>query len=217
VPLVAFTLVSFRTLVKLNWLVVAYWPLVILGVRRVLEKARGERELRLGLGSSAAIVIVALVLMAIPNAPLGAGNSWSGWDRAAARVHALQAELEARGERSFVFAPNHKVSSMLWFHRAGQPRTYAQDILGENALQYDFLPPPPPLAGATGILVTDDHGGSGFDPYAVTRHFQSIKHAETIEIRGIGGHVRRIDIWLLGNYAGYPRVKDGAAAPSKAP
>ena len=57
VPIVLFTLISLRSIVKINWLAPAYWSLVVLGVHHVLAQADGLRRLLRGLASSAAILL----------------------------------------------------------------------------------------------------------------------------------------------------------------
>ena len=56
VPLLLFTAVSFRSLVKLNWLAPAYWSLIILGLQQWLQRGASMRRLAWGLGSSAVLV-----------------------------------------------------------------------------------------------------------------------------------------------------------------
>ena len=206
VPLLVFASASLRSLVKMNWLAPAYWPLIILGVRSILRRRGVDRRFAIGLGSSAALFVFAATLISIPNVPLGEGNLWSGWKEAAVRVAQLQAALRARGEDSFVFSPGYKISSMLEFYLPGQPRTYAQDIYGQPALQFDFMPLEGDLKGATGILVVDDRRGSDVPRSVMAPYFGSIELADSFEITGFGKHVRRIDIYRCRNYRGHPRA-----------
>ena len=93
-------------------------------------------------------------MVAIPNLPIaGDLNSWSGWQEAAARVEKVEAAIRAEGHEAFVFSPNYKISSLIRFYLPGQPRTYAQDIYGDKALQFDYFPLERDLKGATGMLV----------------------------------------------------------------
>ena len=94
----------------------------------------------------------------MPNLPIaGDLNSWSGWKEAAAARRPGGAQRHApRASEAFVFSPNYKISSLIRFYLPGQPRTYAQDIYGEKALQFDYFPLERDLKGATGILVLSD-------------------------------------------------------------
>ncbi len=140
VPLLLFTLVSLRSLVKINWPAPAFWPLIILAVRQRLRLGAPWRGAMLGLASSAGIVMLALAAAAVPDLPwLGDLNTWSGWQQAALRVGRQQQAMQAQGQASFVFSPSYKISSLLHFYLPGHERTYAQDIYGEPALQFDHF------------------------------------------------------------------------------
>jgi 4-amino-4-deoxy-L-arabinose transferase-like glycosyltransferase len=212
VPLAIFTLASLRSMVKPNWLAPVYAPLIVLAVQALLAEhgGRAPRAFKFGLASSAALIFAAIVALAWPGVPLGDGNTWTGWPEAARRIDALQRELAARGEKSFVFSTNYKNSALLAFHRPGQPRTYAQDIFGERALQFDYWPPER-LAGATGIFVLDDRKDDSSLPPGLAGYFDRVQKVDTIEIKRGGRLVRRIDIYTATNYRGHPRA--GKPAP----
>ena len=57
VPVLIFTAISFRSIVKINWLAPAYWSLMILGVHHALSLDNGLTRFLRGLGSSAAILL----------------------------------------------------------------------------------------------------------------------------------------------------------------
>jgi hypothetical protein len=206
VPLMLFTMASLRSMVKPNWLAPAYAPLVVLAVHARLSGDAIPRSLRIGLASSAALLIAAVLAMAWPGAPIAEANTWTGWPEAARRIDQIQRELAARGESSFVFSTNYKNSALLAFHRAGHARTYAQDIYGERALQFDFWRPEP-LAGATGILVMDDRRDEAKVPETIRPYFDSITRLESLDIRRGGRTTRRIDIYLCRGYHGHPRER----------
>jgi hypothetical protein len=204
VPLVLFTMTSLRSMVKPNWLAPAYAPLVVLAIRARLPGDAAPRSLRIGLASSAVLLLAAVLALVWPGAPIGKANTWDGWPEAARRIDQIQRELAARGEASFVFSTNYKNSALLAFHRAGHPRTYAQDIYGERALQFDFWQPEP-LAGATGILAIDDRRDEAAVPDEMRPYFASITKLESLDIRHGGRTTRRIDIYLCRGYRGHPR------------
>lgn len=207
VPMVLFTAVSFRSHAKLNWLAPAWWPLIILGMQRVLRHGISARRLRLGLGSSAALLLAAALVALTPNLPvLRDMNSWSGWHGAAQHVDHLLKDARARGENAFVFAPNYKISSLLRFHLPGHPRTYAQDIYGARALQFDHFPLDSDLKGATGILVLSDQAQSHLDLDRVRPYFDTLQKVDTIETHAFGRVTRRVEIWRGTGYKGHPRL-----------
>ncbi len=215
VPIVLLTIISFRSIVKVNWLAPAFWSLVILGVLEILRRENGLRSLKRGMALSAAILLACGIALAIPNLPVADDmNSWSGWHETAARVERVQAAQKAQGHDSFVFSPNYKISSLIRFYLPGQPRTYAQDIYGEKALQFDYFPLDRELAGATGILVVSDQGQSILDRERLKPYFDACELADTIEATALGKVTRRVEIYRCPNYKGHPRR---AASISSAP
>ncbi len=205
IPIALFTLISLRSIVKINWLAPAYWSLAILGVRHVLAQRDGPRRLVRGLASSLAILLAAGVVVAIPNLPIaGDLNSWSGWKEASARVEKAAAAARAGGKEVFVFSPNYKISSLIRYYLPGQPRTYAQDIYGEKALQFDYFPLEHDMTGATGILVVSDQDQSDLDLKRLEAYFDSVEKVDVIEISALGKVTRRIEIYRCANYKGHP-------------
>ena len=216
VPLLLFTAVSLRSHVKINWLAPAWWSLIVLGMHRLLQQGITPRRLALGLGSSAALLLAAWVAALTPNLPMaGDLNTWSGWKAAAQRVDQIAGAARARGEQSFVFSPNYKISSLLRFHLPGQPRTYAQDIYGAPALQFDYFPLDGDLKGATGILVLSDQAQSRLDLDRVRPYFDTLEKVDSLETSAFGRVTRRVDIYVGTGYKGHPRL-DGSRAPSGA-
>ena len=205
VPVVLFSVVSLRSLAKPNWLAPAYGSLIILGVQHLLAREGGSRRLLRGLASSAAILLIAGIALAIPNLPLPRGmNSWSGWDVAAVRVDRVIAAARADGHDVFVFSPGYKISSLLRFHLSGQPRTYAQDIYGDSALQFDYFPLDRNLTGATGILVVSDDDHSAIDLGRLKAYFDACVPADAIEAMAFGEMTRRVEVFRCTNYKGHP-------------
>jgi hypothetical protein len=210
VPIVLFTLVSLRSLVKLNWLAPAYWSLTILGVHHLLSRAGGTRRLVRGLASSAVLLGLALIVAAIPKLPLRGGlDTWSGWDEVARQVDKVAASARSDGHEVFVFATEYRASSMLRFYMAGQPRTYAQDIYGEPALQFDHFPLPSNLKGATGILVLDGRAGRALDLQRLAPYCDTVERVDEVETRGFGKAKRRTEIYRCTGYHGHPRATVG--------
>jgi 4-amino-4-deoxy-L-arabinose transferase-like glycosyltransferase len=216
VPMLLFTVVSFRSHAKLNWLAPAYWSLIILGLQHWLQRGTSMRQLAWGLGSSAVLVAAAFVVAVTPNLPIvGDLNSWSGWPQAAQRVNQASRAAQAAGQASFVFSPNYKISSLLRFHLPGQPRTYAQDIYGAPALQFDYFALDSDLKGATGILVLSDQANSKLDLARVAPYFDTLERVDVIETKAFGRVTRRVEIYRGTHYKGHPRADPKwQAAPS---
>jgi 4-amino-4-deoxy-L-arabinose transferase-like glycosyltransferase len=212
VPMIVFVAASFRTNAKNNWLIPAWWSLVILGMHHALATPGNGRWKIWGLASSALLLGTSVGLFAFPNLPLpGDLNIWSGWRTAAERVDAAVANERAQGHRAFVFSPNYKISSLLWFHRPSQERTYAQDIFGRPALQYDYFPRTDDLTGATGFLVLSDQAQSALDVNAVRPLFETLERVDVVEAGALGRTTRRIEVWRGRGYRGRPKPELNAA------
>ena len=214
-PIALFTFISLRSLVKINWLAPAYFTLVILGVHHLLQQADGLRRLVRGLIGSAVLLLAAGGVFLIPNLPIaGDLNTWSGWRDAAAHVAKVEQQVRAEGGRAFVFSPNYKISSLIRFYLPGQPRTYAQDIYGQKALQFDYFPLTSDLKGETGILVLSDQDQGELDLARLAPFFDRCDLADTIQTEALGKHTRRVDIFRCTNYRGHPPRKAGGDQPA---
>ncbi len=197
-----FIAVSFRSLVKMNWLAPAYWSLIILGINYLFENPKRLARMRIGIYSSAVFLLIGISVVAIPDVPLGEGNTWSGWKQAAQEVHALNDSLKGAGKTPFIFSTNYKAASLLKFYLPGQPRTYAQDIIGKPALQFDVWPRDEALEGRTGLLVVDDRREYRFKSKKIEPYFSEIVKLKTIRIENFGKLVRKIDIYQCSDYTG---------------
>jgi len=202
-----FTLVSFKSLVKMNWLVPAYWSWLILFLNGYLSENRSRKVMKVGLVSSLVFYALGLAVILIPNVPLGDGNTWSGWRETAAKVDSISKTLSVTGEKSFVFSTNYKVSSLLRFYLKGQPETFAQNVFGEGALQFDYWRSPRTLQGKTGILVVDDRREYRFKRKKIEPWFEKIEKIDELNFANFGQHTRRIQIFRCTNYRGFA-VKD---------
>jgi hypothetical protein len=158
--------------------------------------------MRAGIFSSLIFLGIGISVVAIPNVPLGEGNTWSGWKQAAHDVNAFQDSLRNAGESTFIFSTNYKASSLLKFYLPGQPRTYAQDIIGKPALQFDIWPRGEDLKGRTGLLVVDNRREYRFKSKKITSYFSDVKKLKTIRIENFGKLVRKIDIYQCSDYKG---------------
>ena len=197
-----FVAVSLRSLVKMNWLAPAYWSLIILAVHHIFQSTPDLHRLRIGLISALLLLALGIGVVAIPDVPLGEGNTWSGWQQAASEVSIIQDSLQIQGENNFIFSTNYKASSLLKFYLPGHPRTYAQDIIGRPALQFDIWPKTQDLKGKTGILVVDDRREYRFKAQQVSPYFGSLEQVRSLQINHFNRPVRHIDIYLCRGYTG---------------
>lgn len=197
-----FTLVSFRSLVKMNWLAPAYWSFVILGMYYLIQDPKRFKRVKIGIFSSFLFLALGVSVVTIPNIPLGEGNTWSGWKQTAGEISALSDSLDQAGESHFVYSTNYKASSLLKFYMEDQPRTYAQNIIGKHALQFDLWEGESDLIGQTGILAVDDRKEYRFKAKRIIPYFDEVTKYNRILIRNFNQDVRTIDIYLCKGYRG---------------
>jgi hypothetical protein len=202
ITVVFFIAVSFRSLVKMNWLAPAYWSLIILGIYYLFQSPEKFNRMRTGIFSSIIFLGMGISVVAVPDVPLGEGNTWSGWKQAAHDVKTLQDSLKNEGLDPFIFSTNYKASSLLKFYLPDQPRTYAQDIIGKPALQFDVWPREEDLKGRTGLLVVDNRREYRFKLDRIAPYFQTVQKVRSMRIENFGKLVRKIDIYQCSGYLG---------------
>ncbi|NQV31012.1 MAG: glycosyltransferase family 39 protein [Candidatus Marinimicrobia bacterium] len=199
---VFFIAVSFRSLVKMNWLAPSYWSLIILGIYGLFQTPSRLPRMRSGIISSVIFLAIGIAVVALPDVPLGEGNTWSGWKQAVSELDVVKDSLEQLGEHPFVFSTNYKASSLSKFYLKDQPRTYAQDIIGKPALQFDIWEKEEPLLGKTGLLIVDNRREYRFKSKQIVPFFESIQKVRSIKIENFGQLVRKIEIYQCVGYKG---------------
>ncbi len=197
-----FIAVSFRSLVKMNWLAPGYWSLIILGIYIVFQAPHKIRRMKLGIISSLVFLSIGIAVVSLPDVPLGEGNTWSGWKQAAMEIDILTDSLEQTGENPFIFSTNYKASSLLQFYLPDQPRTYAQEIIGKPALQFDIWEKEGSLVGRTALLVVDNRKEYRFKSKQIVPYFEDIQKLRSLKIENFGKLVRQIDIYQCVGYKG---------------
>ena len=151
-----FIMVSLTSLVKMNWLMPGYLGLIICSVLIFKSKISFKSKwFKTGLYSSIFLIFLAHMIYIIPNFPLGEGNTWSGWKDASKKIHHIQKDLGGK-DKCFVFTNGYKSASLIRFYLQDRQETYAQNIFGEFALQFDIWGVPDSLLGKNGLYVFSD-------------------------------------------------------------
>jgi 4-amino-4-deoxy-L-arabinose transferase-like glycosyltransferase len=201
-PLLVFTLVSFRSEAKFHWLIPAWWSLLILGLHQAMGLSSHLRAIKIGLSTSALMLITAVAILAWPGlSPLGELNTGPVWRKAGLQVDALVNKERQAGRQAFVFSPDHRISSLIWFDRPSQQRTHAQDIIGLRALQYDYFPLDGDLKGQSGIFVLPDKDVFRDDISKIEPYFDKVQLIEVVQTEPQG---RSVELWMGYNYRGKP-------------
>jgi len=169
-----FTLLSLRTLIKMNWLLPAFSGLILSTILLFYrDTILQSRWIKAGVASSLLLVMIAYAILLVPNIPLGDGNTWSGWKESAAHIAAVQSEKGGE-EEVFIFANSYKTASLLKFYlSSGQP-VYAQNVYDQPALQFDVWGLPTALKGRDALFVFTDRHEYHPDLDKVRRYFDEI-------------------------------------------
>jgi len=145
--------------VKINWLIPAYPPVVLLMTayfqKGWLIRKKDKVLNRVVWGTAILFFLLLHSAPFLPQIPLsGSTDTLTGWPELAAHLERIQREHAGFGDqRPFVFAWGHKTASELQFYLKGRPETYAQNVLGKKALAYDYWFDPRPLIGRDALFV----------------------------------------------------------------
>lgn len=200
--IILFFYTSLTSLVKMNWLLPGYLPLII--IVAVLFYRRLSKEslfVKIGIGFSIVLILVGYSIQIIPNFPLGEGNTWSGWKETANKVFQFQNQLGGK-DSVFVFSNSYKGASLLKFYLPDQQDTYAENIYGKHGLQFEYWNSLESLKGKNAIYVHDNRREYGNDLKYIKKYFDSIEPLDTLTSTFLNSTTRKIYCYLAKNYHG---------------
>ena len=200
-----FLYISLKSLVKMNWLLPGYLGWILGAVLLfVSQKGRINRWIKAGGYFSVFLLMVAYLILLIPNMPLGEGNTWSGWKDASKKIYRLQQEMGGK-KKWFIFANSYKSASLLKFYLPDHQETYAQNIYGRPALQFDIWGTPDSLRGKDALYVFDDRKEYKNDLQSVKQYFDTVFVKRKFEYSFLNRwHTRTIYCYQARNYHGRP-------------
>jgi 4-amino-4-deoxy-L-arabinose transferase-like glycosyltransferase len=155
---VLFTLVATREWVKMNWLIPAYPPLLLLMTAYYQNKTFPWKWIYRWVAQWTWISVIVIFIVFhlwpfIPQIPVsGSADTTTGWPELAAHLEKMAPDLK-NGTPPFIFSWGHKTASELQFYLKGHPFTFAQTVLGKKALAYDYWFDPKPLTGQDALFV----------------------------------------------------------------
>jgi len=198
-----FTLVSLTSLVKMNWLLPGFLPMIILIAVLYSNKfIHQSKTMSVGIWISIVLIIVSHLIMVIPNIPLGNGNTWSGWEDSAQKVYEIQQERGGK-DKVFIFSNGYKAASLIKFYLPDQQNTYAENIYGKRALQFDYWGVPDDLIGKDAIYLRSDRTEYKADLKEIKKYFDDVVELETFEYKFVNGKTaRKIICYYATNYKG---------------
>ncbi len=197
--LLAGVLLSGVVLVKANWLLPAY-------VTGVLWVARhtSRRLVRWNVWCSAGLHALFVVELLFYPVVLRTDDTWVGW-------RALAGAVEQRVQPGeFVFsADDYKTTAELLFY--SHLEVYGRNVLGERALQFDYVGfDPLRLLGRDALYVDSapaDPAGEqppGLPPEHLVRAFRAVRPESPVRVQLRGRPVRAFRVWRCFGYLGPP-------------
>ena len=192
-----FTLISFFCWVKLNWLMPAYITGIILAAIYLPRKWVAYQ-----LYFSLLVHVLLAVEIIFYPFPVRSDDTWYGWQDLAAQV----SHLKKVYPKTFVFsADGYKTAAELNLLLDGF--TYSQNVIGENALEFDYVNADLSiLKGKNALFIDSDprfnnEGKSGQTNASLLHYFKSVKELEPILIRKNGMVVRKFLVYYCTSYA----------------
>lgn len=153
-----FTLSSFRSLVKMNWLVPAYITSIIASIvwinsAQTKWSERFKKWFKPGLILGMIIVLIMHLLPIFPLIPSRKGDTWTGWQELSEKVLEIKEEM---GEDTFIFGHEYKIPSEITFYTPDHESTHSGEVIGEKGLQYTYWTDFDELIGKNAIFVTSN-------------------------------------------------------------
>jgi hypothetical protein len=152
-----FILVATVTWVKINWLIPAYPPLLLLMVAYYQNRAfawQGIAGFVRWIWITVFLFFILLHLFPfVSQIPVsGSTDTLTGWQELAGHLENIQKSMNMKTP-PFIFAWGHKTASELQFYLKGHPPTYTQTVLGKKAVGYGYWFNPQPLQGKDALFV----------------------------------------------------------------
>jgi 4-amino-4-deoxy-L-arabinose transferase-like glycosyltransferase len=204
-----FTLVATREWVKMNWLIPAYLPLIILMMRYYQDRTFPWRWVYRGMAGWTWVTVGVFFFLLhlwpfVPQIKVsGSMDTLTGWRELAGHLKTIRIKMP-RPKDTFILAWGHKTASELWFELKGRPPVYAQTALGKKALAYDFWFDPTLLQGMDALFVWSDlenfpHEGDGL----LQQFFEQVEKEEPFTVYRGPHPLRTFRIYRCTGYRGF--------------
>lgn len=208
-----FTLVATREWVKMNWLIPAYPPLLLLTVAYYQNRAFNWKGIYRGYArwTWVSVVLFFIVFHLWPLVPQikvsGSADTMTGWSELARHVETIQSENNGKGT-PFIFSWGHKTASELQFYLKGHPETFAQTVLGKKALGYDYWFDPKPLLGRDALFVWSDFEHFPDEKSGLLeKYFDRVEALQPYEVYRGKHLLRTFRIFRCYGYRGYDFIR----------
>lgn len=202
--IVFFFLVSFTSLVKMNWILPAY--LILLAEfawvykDKIRDKSKSGKWLRSGAVFSLFLIALNIFILIVPTFPIKKGDSWNGWKELSVKVQELEKEM-SRQNQTFIFSNEYKAAAEMSFYTPFKDKILAQNVLGEKALQFDWWQDPNTYKGQDAILVAADFNKEPQEEL-IAQHFERFERLPDLRVEHHGKTFRIFYLYKCYNYKG---------------
>ena len=200
VPFTVCMLMACFSFVKMNWLAPSYITGFLLFSLLFIENREKERWKlwsKIGIGAGIIFTIGTYLFPAYPMWPIP-GDTWSGWPQIGKAVSEIKQEME-NNNKTFIFGNKYKISAEMWFYNKKQEQVYAQNVINQKALQFDYFPFPEKLRGQDAVFVFCDI--EPFDDFdLLKRNFNKVKKNSELKVKRFGKVFRTFYIYRCYGY-----------------
>ncbi len=205
--IVLFTLVATREWVKMNWLIPAYLPLIVLmaGYFGPAGRVRFLKKTWRWIWGTAVVFFVVLHLWwFIPSIKVsGSMDTLTGWADLAKQVKSVQEQMP-RPQDTFILAWGHKTAAQLAFHLKGRAPVVAQTALGQKALAYDYWFDPARRVGKDALFVWSEFENYPLDNTGLLEQFfERVEKADPFTVYRGKQPLRTFRIYRCYGYRGF--------------
>jgi 4-amino-4-deoxy-L-arabinose transferase-like glycosyltransferase len=189
--------ISFVSWVKLNWMMPAYISGIIW-----IALYFNTKWIRVQIICSLALHILGAIEILFYPVPVKSDDTWMGWKQLADKVSIIKTNYP----NSFIFsADDYKTTAELNFYSDGE-MIYARNVIGEPALQFDFIGTDlNKLKGRDALFIDSNPGFSNEQkenkiPTSLTGYFDSVTELDPILIKNGDRTVRKFLVYQCKNY-----------------
>ena len=208
-----FTLVATREWVKMNWLIPAYPPLLLLMVAYYQNRTFRWKWIYRGYARWTWISVLAFFILfhlwpLVPQIKVsGSADTMTGWPELARHIETIRSEKNWK-EPPFIFSWGHKTASELQLYLKGHPETFAQTVLEKKALAYDYWFDPKPLMGKNALFVWSDFEHFPDEKSGLLeKYFERVEVLEPFKVFRGKHLLRTFRVYRCYGYKGYDFVR----------
>lgn len=199
-----FYLISFTSLVKMNWILPAYLSMVLLISYSYDEFSLKSKQIikTFCFPTNLLLILFFLWIIINPMFPIEKGDTWNGWKELAGKVTYL-VQRKYKDHKVFIFSNDYKIPAELSFYTKFKHIILAENVYGKPALQFDFWFKPKQFEGWDALFIFSDYNKfSDFEK--LNNFFTKIELIEEVQVVRKKKVFRKFWIYYCYNY----KIKD---------